>query len=158
VSARRRDDDFVRREEVGERGTKPLGTNSEEQMANLAYPAAHRNWQRSPKNPFRRNSQGAPLYMRSRGKGLCLLLSACFIAISATVASAQTGTCSFQPLNIPAPASGGIPLALNDAGAIVGQFIDSHNAGHGYLLFQGRLSTFKFPGSVSTSAFDISRN
>jgi hypothetical protein len=90
-------------------------------------------------------------------------MSAFFIAATATAAFAQaagstTGKCAFQTLNFPPPATNSTPVALNDSGAIVGNFIDSKNAGHGFLLYQGRLTTFKFPGSVSTSVSDMSRN
>jgi uncharacterized membrane protein len=101
--------------------------------------------------------------MKSHGKVLCLLLSVCFIAATATAAFAQaagstTGKCAFQKLNFPPPATNGQAVALNDLGGIAGSFLDSKNEGHGFLLFQGRLTTFQFPGSVSTSVSDMSRN
>ena len=36
-------------------------------------------------------------------------------------------------------------------------FTDSQNHSHGFLLYQGKLTTFMFPGSTSTTATDISR-
>ncbi|HEY2359773.1 MAG TPA: hypothetical protein VGK36_01555, partial [Candidatus Angelobacter sp.] len=39
-----------------------------------------------------------------------------------------------------------------------GSFLDSKNEGHGFLLFQGRLTPFQFPGSVFTNVNDMSRN
>ncbi len=49
------------------------------------------------------------IFMKSHGKAVCLLMSACFIAATATIAFAQdgspTGKCSFQTVNIPAPAN-----------------------------------------------------
>jgi uncharacterized membrane protein len=96
--------------------------------------------------------------MRSHRKALCLLMSACFIATT-TIACAQdgspTGKCSFQTVNIPAPANLGSPAALNDSGAIVGSFLDSKFNSHGFLLFQGKLTTFMFPGSTSTTVRDM---
>jgi len=96
--------------------------------------------------------------MKSHGKVLCLLMSVFFIAATATAAFAQSGKCSFQPLNFPPPATNGQAAALNDLGGIAGTFLDSKNAGHGFLLYQGRLTTFQFPGSVSTGVTDMSRN
>jgi len=100
--------------------------------------------------------------MRSHRKAFCLLLSVCFMAATATAAFAQagatTGKCSFQQLNFPPPATNGQAVALNDLGGIAGSFLDSKNEGHGFLLYQGKLTTFKFPGSVSTSVSDMSRN
>ena len=99
--------------------------------------------------------------MRSHGKVVYLLLSACFIAATATIAFAQdgspTGKCSFQTVNIPAPANLGSVAALNDSGAITGTFADSTFHSHGFLLFQGKLTTFMFPGSTDTTARDINR-
>jgi uncharacterized membrane protein len=86
-------------------------------------------------------------------------MSACFIATTATIAFAQdgsaTGKCSFQTVNIPAPANLGSAAALNDSGAIAGSFRDSTFHNHGFLLFQGKLSTFMFPGSTDTTARDM---
>jgi hypothetical protein len=96
--------------------------------------------------------------MRNHGKALSLLMSVCFIAATATAAFAQSGKCAFQKLSFPPPATNGQPVALNDLGGIAGTFFDSKNTGHGFLLFQGRLTTFKFPGSSSTTVSDMSRN
>ncbi|HLK08921.1 MAG TPA: hypothetical protein VKV30_13290 [Candidatus Angelobacter sp.] len=96
--------------------------------------------------------------MRNHGKTFSLLMSVCFIVATATAAFAQSGKCSFQKLSFPPPATNGTPVALNDLGGIAGFFIDSKNESHGFLLFQGRLTTFKFPGSSSTTVSDMSRN
>jgi hypothetical protein len=101
--------------------------------------------------------------MKSYGKVLCLLMSACLIAATATAAFAQdagatTGKCAFQKLSFPPPATNANPVALNDLGGIAGTFGDSKNLSHGFLLYQGRLTTFKFPGSLSTTVSDMSRN
>jgi uncharacterized membrane protein len=85
-------------------------------------------------------------------------MSVCFIAVTASAAFAQTGKCSFQALNFPPPATNGGPIALNDVGAILGGFADSQGVGHEFLLFQGKVTKFSFPGAVSTGANDISRN
>ncbi|HET9365639.1 MAG TPA: hypothetical protein VFP71_11585 [Candidatus Angelobacter sp.] len=103
--------------------------------------------------------------MRSYGKTLSLLMSVCFLflAATATVAFAQdagttTGKCSFQKLSFPPPATNANPVALNDLGGIAGDFFDSKNVRHGFLFYQGRLTTFRFPGSSGTSVTDMSRN
>lgn len=100
--------------------------------------------------------------MRSHGKVLSLLMSVFFIAATATIAFAQdassTGKCAFQKLSFPPPATNGTPVALNDLGGIAGFFTDSKNESHGFLLFQGRLTTFMFPGSSGTTVTDMSRN
>jgi uncharacterized membrane protein len=95
--------------------------------------------------------------MRNHGKTFSLLMSVCFIAATAT-AFAQSGKCSFQKLSFPPPATNGTPVALNDLGGIAGTFLDSKNVAHGFLLYQGRLTTFMFPGSTGTSVSDMSRN
>lgn len=100
-------------------------------------------------------------FMRSHRKALCLLMSAFFIAATATAAFAQTGAtagqCGFQTLTFPPPANNGGGAALNDVGAIVGGFQDSQSHSHGFLLYQGKLTTFMFPGSTNTTPHDISR-
>jgi uncharacterized membrane protein len=97
--------------------------------------------------------------MRSHKKALCLLMSVCFIAVTATIALAQDGSpsgkCSFQTINIPAPANLGSAAALNDSGAIAGTFEDSNFHTRGFLLFQGKLTTFMFPGSTTTDVHDM---
>lgn len=100
---------------------------------------------------------------RSHRKALYLLMSACFIAATATAAFSQaagstTGKCSFKALNFPAPATNGQAAALNDLGGIAGTFVDSKNVSHGFLLFQGKLTTFRFPHSSGTTVSDMSRN
>jgi uncharacterized membrane protein len=96
--------------------------------------------------------------MKSHGKVLYLLISALFIAATATVAFAQTGKCAFQQLNFPPPANHlPVPTALNDVGAIVGSYLDGNATSHGFLLYQGKVSSFMFPGSIRTEALDISR-
>lgn len=101
--------------------------------------------------------------MTSHKKAICLLMSLCFIAATASAAFAQDGSpagkCSFQTLNFPASAILPVPSALNDEGAIVGTFLaGSFRHSHGYFLYQGKFTSFMFPGSIDTTARDISRN
>jgi uncharacterized membrane protein len=100
--------------------------------------------------------------MKSHRK-VSLLLSAFFIIAIATATFAQdgspTGKCSFQTLNFPASAILPVPSALNDKGAIVGTFLaGSLRHSHGYFLYQGKFTSFMFPGSIDTTARDISGN
>jgi uncharacterized membrane protein len=85
-------------------------------------------------------------------------MSVCLLAATTAVAFAQSGKCAFQKLSFPPPATNGVPVALNDVGGIAGTFVDSKSAGHGFLLYHGKLTTFQFPGSISTTVNDMSRN
>jgi hypothetical protein len=81
---------------------------------------------------------------------------------TSTVAFAQDGSpagkCAFQTVNLPASASNAASLsAINDVGAIVGSFLNSDGHDSGFLLYQGKLTSFRFPGSSDSSAHDISR-
>jgi uncharacterized membrane protein len=100
--------------------------------------------------------------MRNHGKTFSLLMSVCFIAATASFALAQdagttTGKCSFRTVNIPELANQRsiIPEALNDVGAILGTYVTQKFHTHGFLLYQGKFSSFLFPGSTSTIAQDI---
>lgn len=98
--------------------------------------------------------------MRNHGKVLSLLMSVCFIAATATVAFAQdgssTGKCSFQTVNLPTPPNKVVILeALNDVGGILGTYEANDSHTHGFLLYQGKFTSFLFPGSTDTVAFDM---
>jgi hypothetical protein len=77
---------------------------------------------------------------------LCGMIGSCIAA------SAQ---CSFKTLTIPG-SGGDSAIGVNDQGAIVGAFLNNGN--HGYLLSQGKLTTFRFPGSFSTEASGINNH
>jgi len=98
--------------------------------------------------------------MTSHRKTVSLLMFFCFIAATATIAFAQdgspTGKCSFQTVNIPAPPNRAVMLdAINDAGGILGNYEDNDSHTHGFLLYQGKFTSFLFPGSTATLAFDM---
>ena len=85
-----------------------------------------------------------------------------FIAATSALTFAQDGSangkCTFQPLNIPAPA--GVqpdPTALNDVGAIVGQMRTSLQSVVGFLYYRGKVTTFTFPGAADTLPNDLNR-
>jgi uncharacterized membrane protein len=67
------------------------------------------------------------------------------------------GTCSFQTLHLTGNSAGFDSVeAINDIGAIVGNIADANEElSHGFLLFNGKFTSFKFPGSVVTAAHDI---
>ena len=70
-------------------------------------------------------------------------------------AQAQCGT---QGLVIPAPAGPAAQLTdLDDKGNILGWFV-SGSGFSGFLLSQGTLTHFRFPGSADTFANDINKN
>lgn len=91
---------------------------------------------------------------------LCSLLSL-NITLPAQDGS-STGKCGFQNLIIPAPAdTSATPADLNDKGAIVGSLFQGAASNFhviGFLLFQGKLTSFKFPGSRDTMANDMNNN
>ena len=70
------------------------------------------------------------------------------------------GTCSFQTLHLPGNAAGFDSVeAINDIGAIVGNVADANEQlSHGFLLFNGKFTPFKFPGSLLTEAHDINNH
>jgi uncharacterized membrane protein len=70
------------------------------------------------------------------------------------------GTCSFQTLHLPGNENGFDSVeAINDIGAIVGNVADANEQlSHGFLLFNGKFTTFKFPGSLLTTAHDINNH
>lgn len=71
---------------------------------------------------------------------------------------AANATCSFQDLNLQAFSSSA--NGINDVGAVVGSFSTNLRgfSGKGFLLFQGKFTPFKFPGSLETGAFDINNH
>jgi len=87
------------------------------------------------------------------------------VSLSA-VLSAQDGSpsgkCGFQKLTINSPAgTTASPTTLNDNGAMVG-FLGSGSGPEftvkGFLLSGGRFTSFRFPGSRDTFAWDINNN
>jgi uncharacterized membrane protein len=100
------------------------------------------------------------------GKTLFRALAFCSILSLNLTLSAQdgspTGKCGFQNLTIQAPAgSSATPTDLNDKGAIVGtlsQGTASNFHVTGFLVNQGKLTSFRFPGSRDTLPRDINNN
>jgi uncharacterized membrane protein len=100
--------------------------------------------------------------MSCQRKLAMLVLFVCFIATTSALTFAQDASanrkCTFQTLNLPVPASSTPDVvALNDAGAIVGEMSTGlHNVG--FLFYRGTFTRFKFPGSVTTFPEDINDN
>ncbi len=69
---------------------------------------------------------------------------------------AASAQCKFATLTIPG-SEADTAIGINDQGAIVGE-VNDINGSHAYLLFQGRVTKFRFPGSFSTEAEDINNN
>lgn len=91
------------------------------------------------------------------GKTLFIALIFCSIFSMSLNAFAQA-QCGTQSLVIPAPAGPAALLTdLDDKGNILGQYI-SGSGFAGFLLVQGTLSHFRFPGSVDTFPRDINKS
>jgi hypothetical protein len=88
---------------------------------------------------------------------LCSFLSS-LLAFSQD--GSPNGTCSFQTLHLPDNTAGFDTVeAINDIGAIVGTVVSANEQQfHAYLLFDGKFSPFKFPGSLLTAAHDINNH
>ena len=93
------------------------------------------------------------------GKALLTALVICSIFILNLGLFAQTtAQCGTQGLVIPAPAGPGAQLTdLDDKGNILGLY-SSGTGFSGFLLSQGTLAHFRFPGSADTFPRDINKN
>ena len=91
------------------------------------------------------------------GKALFIAVVICSIFSMSLNLSAQA-QCGTQGLVIPAPAGPAAQLTdLDDKGDILGWFV-SGSGFSGFLLSQGTLTHFRFPGSADTFANDINKN
>ena len=71
--------------------------------------------------------------------------------------ASSAGTCSFQDLKLQAFSSAA--SGINDIGAVVGSFSTGlRTSTQAFLLFNGKVTPFTFPGSVSSAAFDINNH
>ena len=84
------------------------------------------------------------------------LLKFSLFGATLAVGLAASAQCKFTTLNIPNSIDD-TAIGINDQGAIVGEVLDS-TGGHGFLLFQGKVTKFRFPGSSSTEAADINNH
>ena len=99
------------------------------------------------------------------GKAVVSTLVLCTAVVFANSASGQDGStaakCGFQTLTIHSPAGTTTsPGDINDNGAIVGLLGSGSGATFhfsGFLLANGKLTSFKFPGSADTFANDINK-
>jgi probable HAF family extracellular repeat protein len=80
-------------------------------------------------------------------------------ALSFSQDGSTPNSCAFQKLTIPGPAgTRPSPNAINNAGGIVGFYIDSQLTTHGFLFSNGKFASFKFPGSLDTIAHDVNNH
>ena len=87
----------------------------------------------------------------------CIVIFSVFSASGLAQDASSTGTCSFQDLKLQAFSSSA--SGINDIGAVVGSFSTGlRTSSQAFLLFNGRVTPFTFPGSVSTGAFDINNH
>ena len=90
-------------------------------------------------------------------KPLCLALSLTLLSFSAFAQdSVPTGTCVYQKLSVDNLST---PSGINDAGAIVGSvFRLADSTTHAFLLFKGKTTLFRFPGSEFSTASAINNH
>jgi probable HAF family extracellular repeat protein len=80
-----------------------------------------------------------------------LLFAFCLIS-----SAAFSQSCTFR--TVPVPTQGvSNATGINDAGAIVGNFFVNARS-EGFLLYRGKFTTFKFPGSDETTPHDINNH
>ena len=101
--------------------------------------------------------------MKEFANVLCSLLVLCSFLFSRPAFSqdgSPNGTCSFQTLHLPGNAAGFDTVeAINDIRAIVGTVVSANEQEfHAFLLFNGKFTLFKFPGSLLTAAHDINNH
>ena len=69
-------------------------------------------------------------------------------------ATGATTIANLQQVNFPG-ARATVPTKVNDAGQIVGLYLDSGGKQHGFLLRKGQYSTIDYPGAAATEALAI---
>jgi probable HAF family extracellular repeat protein len=78
------------------------------------------------------------------------------MAVASAGADAQTSGYTYTPINDPLGAKGTFAYGINDAGQIVGGYIDSSSNWHGFLDTNGTFTTINVPfGGSSTVAYGI---
>jgi uncharacterized membrane protein len=88
-------------------------------------------------------------------KILCVALSLSLFSLAALAQdSVPTGTCVYQKL--PDNLTG--PSGINDVGAIVGSVSSRDLSIHAFLLFNGKTTLFRFPGSAFSTASSINNH
>jgi hypothetical protein len=78
-------------------------------------------------------------------------------AIIAVPAAAQDLTATFTPVNVPGAVQTW-PGGINNAGTMVGYYLDSSGAYHGYILEGTNLTTLDDPNGTNTEAFGLNLN
>jgi uncharacterized membrane protein len=91
-------------------------------------------------------------------KTLCVALSLfSFSLVTLAQNSVPTGTCVYQKIAVPNVA-GNVVSGINDIGAIVGTVSRGALSEAGFLLFNGKTTAFRFPGSLITIANGINNH
>jgi hypothetical protein len=92
------------------------------------------------------------------GKALFTAVICSIFSLSLGLQAQTTAQCGTQGLVIPAPAGPNSQLTdLDDKGNILGWFVSGPGTA-GFLLSQGTLAHFRFPGSVETLPRDMNKN
>jgi len=81
------------------------------------------------------------------------IVSRILYTLALSVGSAAAAD-TFTPFDYPS-ATTTQPFGLNADGAVVGSFVDSAGATHGFLLREGHFTSIDYPGAVYTSALGI---
>lgn len=92
--------------------------------------------------------------MKNRKSVLCALGFVLVFTIAATAADAPQLTFKFHKINVPG-AIQTLPAGINNAGISVGQYEDSSNVLHGYMLKGKMLTTLDDPNGTNTSVNGI---
>jgi hypothetical protein len=86
---------------------------------------------------------------------LCVVLGfALACAIAATAADAPKLTFTFSKANVPGTMQTG-PSGINNAGVMVGEYVDKNSVSHGYILSGKKLTTLDDPGPATQLASPI---
>jgi probable HAF family extracellular repeat protein len=90
-------------------------------------------------------------------KTLCVALSLTLFSLPALAQdSVPTGTCVYQKLPVDNLST---PSGINDVGGIVGSvFSRTDSTTHAFLLFNGKMTLFRFPGSSFSTASSINNH
>lgn len=88
---------------------------------------------------------------------LCVFGFLLVFTVAASAADAPNLTFNFQTTNVPG-ALATFPTAISNTNAIVGQYEDSNEVFHGYILNGSDLTTLDDPNGINTSPQDIQYN
>jgi uncharacterized membrane protein len=87
----------------------------------------------------------------------CILGFALALRATATAADAPPLTFKFTTVNVPG-ARQTFPSGVNNAGVIVGQYVDKNGASHGYIMDGKKLITLDDPNGSATACIGVNLN